>query len=58
MSKMRCPLLNGGEVVLDWEKDVQAVIPSGPNTKVIATNGVAYLLRGDGLGQVPYRIQT
>lgn len=58
MSKMRCSILNGGEVVLDWEKDVQATIPSGPNTQIIMTNGKSYLLKGTGKGQVPYRIQT
>lgn len=51
MARRICLLLKGGEVALDFERDVQAVIPQwdtfdGHYTRVIASNGLVYRLQG------------
>ncbi|KKM88051.1 hypothetical protein LCGC14_1262690 [marine sediment metagenome] len=52
MARRICPLLRGGEVALDFEKDVQAVVPIWDEfnnrwyTKVITTAGTLYHLKG------------
>lgn len=52
MSKRAYSLVNGGNVLLDWERDVQAVVPkwngvAGHYARVTTTNGTVYFVKGE-----------
>jgi hypothetical protein len=52
MSKRVYLLVSGGEVLLDWSRDVEAVVPkwngiTGHFARVTTTSGTVYFVKGE-----------